>query len=153
MLFVFYHYVTVSNVYFHDHEKVSLVGASDENTQDIGHSRVTYAYNFWDNLNSRGPSLRFGTGHMYNNYYHKMGNCINLRKGAKALVENNVFSGSISKALYSVDGEGSAQASGNDFGSALNKINSTTLSMDYQYTLKDTTQVSSYVQSNAGAIL
>jgi pectate lyase len=28
---------------------------------------VTYAYNYWSNLNSRTPSFRFGTGHIYNN--------------------------------------------------------------------------------------
>ncbi|GME87332.1 unnamed protein product [Ambrosiozyma monospora] len=147
-------YVTVSYVHFHDHEKTSLVGHSDSNgAEDTGHLTVTFAYNFWENLNSRGPSLRFGTGHIYNNYYDNMNDCINIRKDAKALVQNNVFAGSSSKGLYSVDGTGSAEASGNDFGSASDSINSTTLTMEYQYSLKDATDVASYVQSNAGAIL
>ncbi|GMG21446.1 unnamed protein product [Ambrosiozyma monospora] len=147
-------YITVSYVHFHDHEKTSLVGHSDSNgSEDTGHLTVTYAYNFWENLNSRGPSLRFGTGHIYNNYYDNMNDCINIRKGAKALVENNVFAGSSSKGLYSVDGSGSAQASGNDFGSASDSIDSTTLSMEYKYSLKDAGDVASYVQSNAGATL
>ncbi|GME94511.1 unnamed protein product [Ambrosiozyma monospora] len=132
----------------------SLVGHSDSNSsEDTGHLTVTYAFNFWENLNSRGPSLRFGTGHIYNNYYDNMSDCINIRKGAKALVENNVFAGSSSKGLYSVDGTGSAEASGNDFGSASDSIDSTTLSMEYQYSLKDAGDVASYVQSNAGATL
>ncbi|GME68189.1 unnamed protein product [Ambrosiozyma monospora] len=82
-----------------------------------------------------------------------MGDCINIRKGAKALVENNVFAGSSSKGLYSVDGTGSAQASGNDFGSASDSITSTKLSMKYKYSLKNAADVASYVKSNAGATL
>jgi pectate lyase len=31
--------------------------------------RVTQNNNYWYNINSRGPSFRFGTGHIYNNYY------------------------------------------------------------------------------------
>lgn len=37
-------YVTISNTYFHDHYKVSLVGHSDSNAdEDTGHLTVTYA--------------------------------------------------------------------------------------------------------------
>jgi pectate lyase len=56
-------YVTVSNTYFHDHYKASLVGHSDHNgAEDTGHLRVTYANNHWYKINSRTPSIRFGTG-------------------------------------------------------------------------------------------
>lgn len=59
-------YVTISNTYFHDHYKASLVGHSDSNSdEDTGHLIVTYANNYWKNINSRGPSFRFGTGHIY----------------------------------------------------------------------------------------
>lgn len=60
-------FVTVSNTKFHDHYKASLVGHSDSNgDEDTGHLRVTYANNHWVNINSRGPSFRFGTGHIIN---------------------------------------------------------------------------------------
>ncbi|GME74423.1 unnamed protein product [Ambrosiozyma monospora] len=147
-------YITVSYVHFHDHEKTSLVGHSDSNAaEDSGHLTVTYAFNYWENLHSRGPSLRFGTAHIYNNYYRNMKDCINVRKGAKALVENNVFAGDTNKALYSVDGTGSAQASGNEFDGASSSNDSTSLSMDYPYSLIDASDVISYVESNVGAIL
>lgn len=59
-------YVTVSNTYFHDHYKASLVGHSDSNSdEDTGHLIVTYANNYWSNLDSRGPSVRFGKGHIF----------------------------------------------------------------------------------------
>lgn len=59
-------YVTISNTYFHDHWKASLVGHSDSNgDEDTGNLIVTYANNYWSNINSRGPSFRFGTGHIF----------------------------------------------------------------------------------------
>lgn len=59
-------YVTISNSYIHDHWKASLVGHSDSNAdEDTGHLIVTYANNYWSNINSRGPSFRFGTGHVF----------------------------------------------------------------------------------------
>lgn len=49
-------YITVSNTFFHDHWKASLVGHSDNNGgEDKGHLRVTYANNYWSN------SKHFGT--------------------------------------------------------------------------------------------
>lgn len=60
-------WVTVSNSYIHDHYKASLVGHSDSNgAQDKGHLHVTYANNYWDNISSRTPSVRFGTAHIFN---------------------------------------------------------------------------------------
>jgi pectate lyase len=112
-------YVTVSNSFMHDHWKCSLVGHSDNNAgEDKGHLTVTYNNNYWKNINSRGPSFRFGTGHLYNNYYENVSDGINTRQGAQLLVQNNAYSGS-KKALYSTDG-GFAVASGNDFGSSEN---------------------------------
>ncbi|KAH7392788.1 pectate lyase-like protein [Pyrenochaeta sp. MPI-SDFR-AT-0127] len=110
-------YVTISNTFFHDHWKCSLVGHSDSNgSEDKGHLTVTYALNYWKNINSRGPSFRFGTGHLFNNYYENVSDGINTRQGAQLLVQNNVFSGS-KKALYSTN-SGFAVESGNDFGGA-----------------------------------
>lgn len=80
---------------------------------------VTYANNYWKNTHSRGPSFRFGTGHVFNNYYDGVTDGINsksflphclpifltthlARDGAQLLVESNAFTGS-SKPLYSTD--------------------------------------------------
>lgn len=162
--------VTLSNNYLHDHWKASLVGHSDNNgDEDKGKPisflstyfdaepfppalQVTYANNFFENLNSRGPSFRFGTGHIFNNYYSGVSDGINTRDGAQLLVENNVFVSS-KKALYSTD-EGFAVAKGNDFGDSENTAPEGTLtSVDYEYTLLDTTEVASSVQSSAGQTL
>ncbi|KAA8564918.1 hypothetical protein EYC84_010688 [Monilinia fructicola] len=63
-------WVTVSNSYLHEHYKASLIGHSDSNgAEDTGHLTVTQHNNYWSNIGSRTPSLRFGTGHVYNSYF------------------------------------------------------------------------------------
>ncbi|KAG8734675.1 hypothetical protein FRC10_011538 [Ceratobasidium sp. 414] len=59
--------ISVTNSYLHDHWKASLVGHSDSNGDEDIALEVTYAYNKWENLNSRTPSIRFGHVHIFNN--------------------------------------------------------------------------------------
>ncbi|WP_164503638.1 RICIN domain-containing protein [Pleionea sediminis] len=85
-------YVTVSWNYMHDHIKGSLVGAGDNHGEDdLGSLKVTYHHNVFKNIDSRVPSLRFGTGHFYNNLVVNVGFAINSRMGAQMLVEANIF--------------------------------------------------------------
>ncbi|KAF9033482.1 pectate lyase B [Hymenopellis radicata] len=146
--------VTLSYNYLHDHWKASLVGHSDSNGSEDAALRVTYYGNYFENLNSRGPSFRFGQGHIFNNYYSSVSDGINTRDGAELLVENNVFVDS-KKPLYSTD-EGFAVASGNDFGDGENAAEEgsiTASDLGYDYDLIATTSVASDVQSNAGQTL
>ncbi|KAF3085241.1 hypothetical protein TWF569_009504 [Orbilia oligospora] len=85
-------WVTISHNYLHDRDKGSLVGHSDNNgAQDTAHLHVTYHKNHPKNVYSRGPSLRFGTGHIYNSYFNHMFECVRPQKGAQVLVEGNYF--------------------------------------------------------------
>lgn len=82
-------YITISWTYFHDSFKTSLVGASDS---DVFDRKITFHHNIYSNVNSRTPSYRGGTGHMFNNYYVDVnGSGINSRMGAKLRIENNIF--------------------------------------------------------------
>ena len=146
-------YVTVSNTFIHDHYKASLVGHSDSNSdEDTGHLRVTYSNNYWSNINSRAPSFRFGTGHVYNSYYLNVADGINTRQGAQLLVESNVFSGS-KKPLYSTD-SGYAVSNDNDFGDGSNTASAGTLkSVPYSYSLLGSSKVKSAVVGTAGQTL
>ncbi|KAK0102750.1 hypothetical protein ONS95_006347 [Cadophora gregata] len=147
-------YVTVSNSYIHDHWKASLVGHSDSNkAEDTGHLRVTYNNNYWSNINSRTPSIRFGTGHIYNSYFLNCADGINTRLGAQVLVQSNVWAGTVSKPLYSTD-DGYAVESGNDFGGKSNTALAGTLkSVPYSYSLLRSGSVKSAVVGSAGATL
>ncbi|KAG8790147.1 hypothetical protein FRC12_012676 [Ceratobasidium sp. 428] len=146
-------FVSVTNSILHDHWKASLVGHSDSNGAEDKAITVTFALNKWYNLNSRMPSFRFGTGHIYNNYFLNSNDGINTRLGAQLLVENNVWDyRGVSKPLYSTDG-GFAVARGNLFGSGSNTAKAGTFSAaPYAYTLLDAGAVKSSV-SSAGATL
>ncbi|KAK0715095.1 polysaccharide lyase family 1 protein [Lasiosphaeris hirsuta] len=151
-------FVTISNTYFHHHWKTSLVGHSDRNgNEDKGRLRITYANNHWNNCGSRGPSLRFGTGHIYNSYYENTHSAINTRMGAQVLVENNVFK-NVTNPITSVDSPevGYAISINNDLGSGANRAPNGTLlasSIPYQYSLISPLTINTTIPGEAGAIL
>ncbi|ESK93881.1 pectate lyase a [Moniliophthora roreri MCA 2997] len=144
--------VTVSNSKLYNHWKASLVGHSDSNGDEDTKITVTYAGNYWSNLNSRTPSFRFGHGHIFNNYFENNSDGINTRDGAQLLVENNVWV-TPKKPLYSTD-EGFAVAKGNDFGGASNEAPTGNFnSAPYSYSLLAASSVASSVKANAGQTL
>ncbi len=61
--------VTVSWNVFRDHDKVMLIGSSDNAPNDVGKLRVTLHHNLFAALGQRVPRVRFGQVHLYNNYY------------------------------------------------------------------------------------
>ncbi len=61
--------VTVSWNRFTDHDKVNLIGSGDSSTGDRGKLRVTMHHNVWERTIQRGPRVRFGQVHLYNNLY------------------------------------------------------------------------------------
>jgi pectate lyase len=153
-------WVTVSNTYIHDHYKASLVGHSDNNaSEDKGKLRVTYANNYWANVNSRNPSVRFGTVHVYNNYYRNVQSTgVNTRMGAQVRVESTVFESSAEKAILSVDSKevGYATVSDIGFGSSKNSAplgNFASSKVPYAYTLYGKGNVKSKVVGTAGQTL
>jgi pectate lyase len=89
-------YVTVSWCKFiyptrTTHCFVNLVSSDDGDNSPF---YVTYHHNWYsDNCKERMPSVRYGTVHVFNNYYNAPGNgyCIRTRIGAQILAENNYF--------------------------------------------------------------
>lgn len=151
-------WVTVSNTYFHDHFKASLIGHSDSNgAEDTGHLHVTQHNNYWFNVGSRTPSLRFGTAHVYNSYFKNANTGVNTRMGAQALVQSNVFSNVSSPILTAdSDADGYAVAIDNDLGGAANTAPVGTLtasSPPYSYSLLGSSKVVAAVVGVAGATL
>ncbi|MPY64663.1 pectate lyase family protein [Streptomyces spongiae] len=149
-------HVTVSWNTFKDHFKGSLVGHSDNNaSEDTGHLKVTYHHNSFSNVYSRIPSLRFGTGHFYNNYVNGADTACHSRMGAQMLVENNVFrSTKIAVTTNrSSDVDGYANLRGNDLGGAATEVSRTGsfTSPPYGYTAESASSVVASVTSGAGA--
>jgi len=148
-------FVTVSWNKFSDHWKGSLVGHSDNNAgQDTGKLKVTYHHNLWSNVNSRTPSLRFGTAHVYNSYYTNIPTSgVNSRMGAQALVENTVFNNVNLAVVTDLDSdlEGFAVQRGNILTNSNTRITQAgSLSPPYPYTLESASSVQASVSSGAG---
>ncbi|MFE7762838.1 polysaccharide lyase family 1 protein [Streptomyces sp. NPDC057438] len=149
-------HVTVSWNTFKEHFKGSLVGHSDNNaSEDTGHLKVTYHHNHFSNVYSRIPSLRFGTGHFYNNYVDGAETACHSRMGAQMLVENNVFrnTGVAVTTNRSSDVDGFANLRGNDLGGAVTEISrvGTFTAPPYGYTAESASSVVASVTSGAGA--
>ncbi|MGW0843899.1 pectate lyase family protein [Streptomyces sp. NPDC002787] len=148
--------VTVSWNTFKEHFKGSLVGHSDNNaSEDTGHLKVTYHHNHFSNVYSRIPSLRFGTGHFYNNYVDGAETACHSRMGAQMLVENNVFrnTGVAVTTNRSSDVDGYANLRGNDLGGAATEISrvGSFTAPPYGYTAEPASSVVASVTSGAGA--
>jgi pectate lyase len=92
-------YVTVSNNRFELHQKNNLIGSSDSTTSDDGHLTITFHNNHFQNVAERGPRVRFGKVHLYNNFFegskshpvyaHKYS--IGVAYKAKIISQNNAF--------------------------------------------------------------
>ncbi|MFE2883351.1 polysaccharide lyase family 1 protein [Streptomyces sp. NPDC059272] len=148
-------YVTVSWNTFKNHYKGSLVGHSDNNaSEDTGHLRVTYHHNWFDQVNSRIPSLRFGTGHFYDNYVVGAETAVHSRMGAQMFVQNNVFRDTEVAVTTNRDSDvdGYANLSGNDLGGAATEISQvgTFTSPPYSYTAEPASTVVTSVTAGAG---
>ncbi|WNZ13803.1 polysaccharide lyase family 1 protein [Streptomyces sp. 11x1] len=148
--------VTVSWNTFREHFKGSLVGHSDNNaSEDTGRLRVTYHHNHFSNVHSRIPSLRFGTGHFYNNYVNGAETACHSRMGAQMLAENNVFrnTGVAVTTNRSSDVDGYANLRGNDLGGAATEISrvGSFTTPPYGYSAEPASSVVASVTSGAGA--
>ncbi|MFJ7214598.1 polysaccharide lyase family 1 protein [Amycolatopsis sp. NPDC098790] len=148
--------ITVSWNKFHDHYKVSLVGHSDNNAaEDTGKLHVTYSHNWFENVNSRMPSLRFGTGHAYDNYFRSVtDSAVHSRMNAQFLAQNNVFESTkvCLETTGDSDVDGYLNESGNSFGGCTNKITRTgsLTQAPYSFTLEPTSTVKATVTAGAG---
>ncbi|MFH5926461.1 hypothetical protein [Roseomonas xinghualingensis] len=154
-------YITISNNHFHDHHKASLNGFSDS---DQGGRYVTYSGNVFENIGSRAPSVRDGEVHVYNNLYSDVSeSAINIRMGAEALIENNVFT-NVKNPIVSIDSDkiGFWNLNGNEFNnvtwgktsgseaSAQDGKSTTDYDVPYAYKLASTASVKADALANAG---
>ncbi|KAH7394991.1 pectin lyase fold/virulence factor [Phaeosphaeria sp. MPI-PUGE-AT-0046c] len=98
--------------------KGSLIGHSDSAAaEDTGKLHVTYHHNSFTKVNSRLPSIRFGTAHVYSSCYDGGVSGVNSRMGAQVFVEQNSFTGVSQAIVTNLDSkqEGYASQEGNVF--------------------------------------
>lgn len=147
-------FITISWNKFHDHWKGSLIGHSDNNgAEDKGKLHVTYHHNSFTNVNSRLPSIRFGTGHIYSSCYNGGISGINSRMGAQVLVEENAFTNVAKSIVTNLDSdeEGFATAKNNIFNNSPTQITKQgSFVPTYKYTTDPAANVCSIVAKSAG---
>jgi pectate lyase len=114
--------------------KGSLIGHSDNNEdEDLGHLHITYANNHWYNVNSRVPSVRFGTVHIVNNYWDTiLTSGVNCRMDAQVLVQSSAFTNADERAIFFADSDytGYAVVDDVDLGGSENSVPEGTLTPD-----------------------
>ena len=94
---------------------------------------MTYANNYWQNISSRTPSVRFGTVHIVNSYYDSLLlTGINARMGAQVLVQSTAFANSPDRAIFFADSDetGYAVVDDVDLGGSSNSVPEGTLTPD-----------------------
>lgn len=90
-------YVTVSWTRFSNHNKVSLIGSSDNNTRDRNHLNTTFHHCWFDGFPGRGvnqrmPRVRFADIHVFNTFFDDVDSyCIAARIESDVVVEYNYF--------------------------------------------------------------
>ncbi|KAJ7171364.1 pectin lyase-like protein [Mycena filopes] len=147
-------FVTVSWNVFQLHFKCSLVGNSDNTgDEDAGHLRVTYHHNHFSQINSRTPSLRFGTAHIYSNFFDTvLTSGVDSRDGAQTLIEDNQFTNVIDPIQTTLNGGFAVQRSNVFTNTTLQAVAAGTLTtVPYAYTIDAASAVSAAVVANAGA--
>ncbi|CAG9947924.1 unnamed protein product [Clonostachys rosea f. rosea IK726] len=150
-------WITISNTYFHDHWKGSLVGHSDSNEdEDLGKLHVTYANNHWYNVYSRTPLIRFATVHIVNSYYDSLIlTGVNCRMDAQVLVQSSAFSNCPDEAIFFADSDytGYAVVDDVDLGGSQNSVPVGTLtpsSLPYSISVIGSGAVASTIPGTAG---
>ncbi|PLK47402.1 polysaccharide lyase family 1 protein [Uliginosibacterium sp. TH139] len=158
-------YVTLSWTILTGSDRGGLVGSSDSDDQN---GPVTYHHNYYKNLHSRMPLLRWATAHSFNNYYDGIiESGMNPRMNGKIKAENNYFTNAKNPiGTFYTDVMGYWDVAGNIFGAnvtwladATNKeypagpdVKSTTsITIPYAYTLDDAANVPDLIKNGAGA--
>ncbi|MEO3752482.1 right-handed parallel beta-helix repeat-containing protein [Streptomyces sp. B6B3] len=156
--------VTVSWNHYHDQDKNSLVGHSDDNaSEDSGRLHVSYHHNWFDGTGQRNPRVRFGNPvHVYNNYYLNVGNAdvgsgegygVASTQDAGVLVEGNFFEDTIDP-FHLGEGsssEGSLVARDNEFvNSGEGQQGGSVSDPSYAYTLDPAADIPGIVTAGAG---
>lgn len=156
--------VTVSYTRFTDHNKVSLIGSSNDSEEDRDHLKTTFHHCWFDGtvdkgLNQRLPRIRYGDIHLFNNYFEDVASyCILARYESDVVVENNYFRNSNNPHGLQDFGLGQKDpelvASGNIYEFSGGNKNSSgdafTPADFYDYELMDALQIPAHVMNEAG---
>ncbi|MES2152461.1 MAG: pectate lyase [Pseudomonadota bacterium] len=161
--------ITVSYNTFSQHDKNTLIGASDDAVGDAGKLRVTFKGNLYRGVASRAPRVRYGQVHLFNNYHagtkapasYRTSHSVGVGTAARIISSNNVFEVGGASACNAIIKEMAHGAPGafSDQGSLLNGAplggcgfgGAPTWVPPYAFEPLPAAQVKAHVLANAGA--
>jgi len=150
--------VTVSWNKFSDHDKVMLISANDNDTEDED-TRVTLHHNWFKETKQRHPRIRHGKLHAYNNYIDGWGDYgMGCSTNSECYSEKNVFQpdddlNAIITQVGEDDGHGEVESHGDLLlgGAYVEQSGSVFDPSDYyDYSADGTTDLAESIQSDAG---
>jgi pectate lyase len=138
-----------------EHNLSNLIGSSDDESVSHGKLNVTYAYCWWENVNSRCPRTRYGKIHVLNSYYNKVGDGAFAGKMSNVRVEGCYFESNVSKPTGLISTGGQAGVFTIDCNKEGTKIDGYTSAFVPPYTYKKyaSSEVKSLVTTEAGPTL
>ena len=154
--------VTLSWNKFSDHDKVILISANDNDTEDED-TRVTLHHNWFNETTQRHPRVRHGKVHAYNNFFDKWGSYgMGCSTNSECYSEKNVFQANLLEwefeAILTKVGEDSAEGeveSHDDLflgGATAEERGSVFTPSDfYTYAAESTDGLVTNIEANAGA--
>ena len=136
------------------HNLSNLIGSSNNESQSHGKLNVTYAYCWWDNVNSRYPRTRYGKIHVLNCYYNNVGSGAYAGKMSNIRVEGSYFEDNVKNptGLISTDGEAGVFIIDCNRGSTKTDGYNTPFTPPYEYDKFDVSEVKAKITDpNCGA--
>jgi len=138
-----------------DHNLSNLVGSSDDEPESHGKLNITYAYCWWDNVNSRCPRTRYGKIHVLNCYYNNVGSGAYAGKMSNIRVEGAYFESNVQNptGLISTNGEAGVFVIDCNRGDTKTDGYNSVFVPPYEYKKFNNSEVKSMVTKQAGATL
>jgi pectate lyase len=137
-----------------EHNLSNLVGSSDDEPASHGKLNITYAYCWWDNVNSRCPRARYGKIHVLNCYYNNVGDAVFSGFMSNVRVEGCWFESNVKNptGLISSGGQSGIFAIDCNRGSTKTDGYTAAFTPPYKYKKYSTAEVKSLVtNANSGA--
>ncbi len=138
-----------------EHNLSNLIGSSDDESVSHGKLNVTYAYCWWENVNSRCPRTRYGKIHVLNCYYNKVGDGAFAGKMSNVRVEGCYFESNVTNptGLISTGGQSGVFTIDCNKGSTKTDGYTSAFVPPYQYKKYNNSEVKSLVTNEAGPTL
>lgn len=137
------------------HNLSNLIGSSDDEPESHGKLNVTYAYCWWENVNSRCPRTRYGKIHVLNCYYNKIGDGAFAGKMSNVRVEGCYFESNVTNPTGLISTGGQSGVFTIDCNKNSTKTDGYTSAFvpPYQYKKYNNSEVKSLVTTKAGPTL